>query len=717
MMLVGRLRRDEGGFALVLVLITSLLMGVVGIGIFSAVMSDLHGAVANQLAMQAVNVAEAGVDYAISELYAKALETPSACLPLDSSDSCWTGPGGPIAFGRGSFQVDARCWDNSVPSATVVSKGCPDNPATADIDEGDVRVITSTGLLAVRPARRQIQVWVRRAPEGGPNVSTFCGRQGVELDQGTTVTADVASNLNIAIEGPRRNPGTIQAKDFFLAAPPDPTGFSPIPLDPGPFALTGTYSWKVTFVDATGAESDGSPPTTAVSLANQNGGLTSVSLGGVGIVKRRIYRTRADQASTGPWYFAGEIADNTTTSYTDTTVDARLILALANPPNPPAPTTAPTAAPDLNAPAQPTGLTGSYTYKVTYVYRYSGSATAEIESVGSSPGTPDPPSLVLTGQYVKLTSIPQNSDPTVLKRRIYRRLEDPNCPNCPWLFVTEITVNNNDLDDLDPDLLTVERGYIDKTADADLFFPEPRAVAGNATAGRTVTCSQGCPNQVDGVVRENVRELLCLPILPPPCLPDADPNNDAPLLITHSDADPLVKTLQYDEVHPAADQRMTIQTPSNPNAQLHIHVNSITFERDVVMAVSGQGRVYFHVAGTFRLGQRSWFGLDDTKPGSLLVWPGDRIQIMSCAIDPSYITTGTASVRWDQLNRVSAVILAPRANILINQAGEFHGALVGQYIHINQGLGYVLDPGSGIDLTDARRPFQIIDRWYDNPRF
>jgi hypothetical protein len=695
MMPMARLRRDEGGFALVLVLITSLLMGVVGIGIFSAVMSDLHGAVANQLAMQAVNIAEAGIDYAVSQLYAGALATPRT----DEGGYTWTGS--PILFSRGTFQLDVRCTDGSTPGVG----GCP--------VDNDIRHIISTGLLAVRPARRQIQVWVRRAPEGGPTVSTFCGRHGVELDQGTTVTADVASNLDIAIEGPRRNPGTIQAKDFFLAAPPNSTGFSPIALDAAPFALTGNYSWKVTFVDATGVESVGSPATAGVALVNQNGQLTSIPLGGAGIVKRRIYRTRADQ--TGTWFFAGEIADNTTTTYVDTTVDAELIFALPSSANPPDPATAPTAAPDPTAPMQPPGLTGSYTYKLTYVYRYPGSTTAEIESVGSSPGTPDPPSLLLTDQYVKVTSIPQSSDPTVLKRRIYRTRADATAG--PWFFVAEIAINNNDLDDLNPDPLTVERGYIDKTADADLFHPEPRVVAGNAFAGRTVSCSQGCPNQVDGEVRENVRELLCVPILPPPCLPDSDPNNDAPLVITHGDAEPLVKVLSYDEVHPAADQRMTIATPNNPNAELHIHVNDVIFERDVVMAISGQGRVYFHVARTFRLGQRSWFGLDDTKPGSLLVWPGDRIQIMSCAIDPSYITTGTASVRWDQANRVSGVVLAPRANILINQAGEFHGALVGQYIHINQGLGYVLDPGSGIDLSQALRPFQIIDRWYDNPRF
>ncbi|MGH2454492.1 MAG: hypothetical protein ACRDF5_12190 [bacterium] len=695
MMLRRPIRRNEGGFALILVLITSLLMGLIGLGVFSVVMSDVHGAIANQLAMQAVNTAEAGVDYAVSEMFALA--------QIGTTDASYGGPGGSLPFGPGTFQVVVRCEDGSIPGPT--DPQCP--------GDNNVRHIISTGLVG--RARRQIQVWVRRTPPGGDTFSTFCGRRGVTLDQGTTVAADVASNRDIAIEGPRRNPGTIQAKDAFLAAPPDPAAFAPIPIAPAPLALTGSYSWKVTYVDSTGAESTGGPETAPVALTNQNAALSAVPVGGASIVKRRIYRTRADQAGSGPWFFVGEIADNLTSTYLDTTVDAELIFPTPGPGSVSAPPTGPTAAADAAAPAQPLGLTGSYTYQVSYVYRYQGTTTAEIESVGSNPATPDPPSLLLTDQYVKLTNIPQSTDPAVLKRRIYRSRAD--VPGGPWFFVAEIAASNNDLDDLDPDVSVVERGYVDKTADADLVTPAPRAIAGNAFAGGDVSCSQGCPNQVDGEVRENVREVLCAPFIPPPCTPDTDPNNDAPLLITHSNAEPLVKVLQYDEVHPLAAQRLTIETPDNPNAELHIHATDVIFERDVVMAVRGRGRVYFHVARTFRLGQRSWFGVNDEIPGSLLVWPGDRMQILSCASDPDYLLTGTASVRWDQQNRVSALVFAPRANILINQAGEFLGALVGQYIHINQGLGYVLDPGSGFSEGLLRSAFQIVDRWYDNPRF
>ncbi|MDR7535493.1 MAG: hypothetical protein QN183_03885 [Armatimonadota bacterium] len=696
-----RLRR-EPGFALPLVLVTSLLVGLMGIGVFSVVMSDLHGAVANRLAIQTLNVAEAGVAYAISQLYDRAVQTtpPWVCAPNHSNDECWTGSGTPIAFGPGVFQVAVRCTDGAAPGAT----GCQDN---------EVRHVIATS--SVGRARRRIEVWVRRSPPGGDAFGGFCGRRGVRLDQGTSVTADVASNRDISVAGPRRNPGTIQARDDDLAAPPGAAGFTPTAIDPdeAPRGLTGTYSWKVTFVTAAGAESAGSPATGAVALSNQSGSLTNIPLGAAAIVKRRVYRTRAGQAATGPWFFVGEIPDNSTQTYLDTRVDGELIHQIPTAPSPPAPASAPAAAP-ADPPVRPPGLTGRYTYKVTYVYRYPGSTTAEIESVGSSPASPAAGPLDLNGQYTKLTGIPESA--TVLKRRIYRRRED-GTPNAPWRFVAEIAPRNDQLDDLNPNPSVVERGYIDKVADTAVIYAEPRAIFGNAFAGRDVNCSQGCAAQVDGVVREHVREVLCAPFVPPPCTPSPDPNNDAPLRIVHSEAEGLVKELRYDEVHPGAGQRMTISTPDNPAAELHIHATSVIFERDAVLAISGRGKVYFHVGRTFRLGQRSWFGVDDTKPGALLVWPGDRIQVLSCASDPSYEETGVASIWWDQENRVSAVVFAPRANISINQAGEFTGALLGQYIHINQGVGYVLDPGGGVDARFLRAAYQIIDRWYDNPRF
>jgi Tfp pilus assembly protein PilV len=52
----------ERGFALTFVLVTFLLVAVIGLGALSVVMSDLHGAAANTLAMQAFNVAEGGVN-------------------------------------------------------------------------------------------------------------------------------------------------------------------------------------------------------------------------------------------------------------------------------------------------------------------------------------------------------------------------------------------------------------------------------------------------------------------------------------------------------------------------------------------------------------------------------------------------------------------------------------------------------------------------------
>ncbi len=75
-----RAARTEG-FALTLMLLTFLIIELIGVGVISITMSDLHGAVANRLAMDSVNVAEAGLNYGAAQLVSQA----SAAAPTDTS--------------------------------------------------------------------------------------------------------------------------------------------------------------------------------------------------------------------------------------------------------------------------------------------------------------------------------------------------------------------------------------------------------------------------------------------------------------------------------------------------------------------------------------------------------------------------------------------------------------------------------------------------------
>ncbi len=568
----------EAGFALALVLVTFLLVAAIGLGVFSVVASDLHGTVANQLAIEVLNIAEAGADHAVGQLYVRALADP----PTDES---YTGQATPIDLGRGRFQTTVDC----VYPSGVTPPGCLDDPATDSVDERDLRHIVSTGTIYAGRARRQIEVWVSRSA-GGSGIPGVCGLDGVVLHQGTTIAADVASNRDVDVQGPRRNPGSIRSRDSLALAPTIWATAGGASATPPPPPLNGRYTWKVSYVHTYGTspstiESMAGPPTTVVTLVNEYGRLTNIPEGDASVVRRRIYRTRANEES-GPWWFAGEIA-----------------------------------------------------------------ATGVLE-------------------------------------------------------------------------------FVDTKPDAELAIPEPEAIFGNASAGDDVLCSQGCPSQIDGVVRSHVRDVLCPALLPPPCNPDPS-NGSVPATLSQSDSEAcptgscppnalVPKVVSYADLALGANAILTVNTPTTySEAEFHIHVTQIELGQYAKVVVTGAGKVFIHVAGRFHLGQFSEFGVTAPTPASPLVWPADRVQLLSCAADPRYDPDNPGatvfSVVWDRDNRVAALVFAPKANIDINQRGEYSGSLYGQFIDINQATGFKIDQGRGFGF-DLRGAFQYVQRWYDNPR-
>ena len=138
----------------------------------------------------------------------------------------------------------------------------------------------------------------------------YCGN-GVDANlkyDGTTV-------MNMGITGP----SAAQTSSFAAAA-----GVAG--------ALTGTYSYKVTYYNSTlGHESNPSDDNTAarsvsVTVAAQKVNLTGIPVSADPQVnKRKIYRTTA---SGGIWLYLTTIADNSTTTYTDNAADTTLGVAI-----------------------------------------------------------------------------------------------------------------------------------------------------------------------------------------------------------------------------------------------------------------------------------------------------------------------------------------------------------------------------------------------------
>jgi hypothetical protein len=314
-----RPRLSERGFMLTLVLITFLVIEVIAVGVLSVVMSDLHGAVAHQQAMQAINVAEAGLHYGVAQLAARA----AASTP---DDDAYAGEPRDVVLAdttgapAGTFHVSVHC---AYPRGAL-PPGCRDDPATAAVDERDLRVVVSSGFVPARPgrARRQIEATVRRytpAP-GDLGVVGICGRERVELGPETTVIADVGSNGDVIIDGPRREPGSVASA--YPRAPRVAATVEAVP--PGSTrSLSGTYTWRVTFQTWRGEQSTGGPPTPPALMTGQVARLTNIPVGDAAIARRRIYRTAAG-APRGPWFLVGEIPDNSTQEFTDALADDAL---------------------------------------------------------------------------------------------------------------------------------------------------------------------------------------------------------------------------------------------------------------------------------------------------------------------------------------------------------------------------------------------------------
>lgn len=313
------MRRWERGFALTLVLLALMVIELIGIGVLSVATSDLHGAVSSRLSLQAFNLAEGGLHYATAMLALRA----SAAEPTDeryageSRDLQISGPGGNTL---GSVRLTVGC----VYPAGAVPPACQDDAAAPGVSGRDVRELTAVATIPAWPgrARRELEATVRRYRPRGGDVAPFgvCGRDGVDLDRGTVITTDVGSN-----DGIHLGPGSA-IRQLPLRAPAAAPGAIGVSRPAGATlsGLSGTYSWRVTFVDEQERESSASPPSKPLTLEGEYGHVTDLPAGDRAIVARRLYRTRADQATIGPWLLVAEIRNPEARDYTDPQPDSAL---------------------------------------------------------------------------------------------------------------------------------------------------------------------------------------------------------------------------------------------------------------------------------------------------------------------------------------------------------------------------------------------------------
>lgn len=111
--------------------------------------------------------------------------------------------------------------------------------------------------------------------------------------------------------------------EFTRMGIPQPNSF---PATSGTSAgtLTGSYQYKVSYINSYAVEGDVSSNTTTITYVSQVGGLTSIPVAptSFGVVARRIYRKDVTSGTT--FLLLTEIANNTTTTYADNTPNADL---------------------------------------------------------------------------------------------------------------------------------------------------------------------------------------------------------------------------------------------------------------------------------------------------------------------------------------------------------------------------------------------------------
>ncbi|UOF90753.1 pyocin knob domain-containing protein [Fodinisporobacter ferrooxydans] len=150
----------------------------------------------------------------------------------------------------------------------------------------------------------------------------------------TNLTSGNQTDLNQIIDALSGNNdvGVIQA--FAQISPP---GALSAAINTSSGNLTGSYQYKVALLTGywqgpagtgtihTQGNTSGGTTSNTVSPSAQQVNLTSIPVGGIGVVARVIYRTKANGST---YYQLVQINDNTTTSWTDTIADSALVTVM-----------------------------------------------------------------------------------------------------------------------------------------------------------------------------------------------------------------------------------------------------------------------------------------------------------------------------------------------------------------------------------------------------
>ncbi len=245
-----------------------------------------------------------------------------------------------------------------------------------------------------------------------------------------------------------------------------------------------------------------------------------------------------------------------------------------------------------------------------------------------------------------------------------------------------------------------------------------------AYAVGTITCSQGCANQVEGTVAPNQPAgSVCPSVTLTPPSPPGTTNLTVPLgstIIVNPATNYGAVTLADTPGNPSPCppnplQRSTLAIDSgiDPNATVTVRMRTLLIGHCARVAVTGVGKVVLWLleptGQALTTAERAVLGTTSLLPALAenLEPPieGGRFTI-------NVVSTNSTAVRFNQGGLIAATFIIPNGGYSMDQAQLTNGAILANTVHLDQGTTFTWDPRARIG-DNSYSSFNQLRYWKD----
>ncbi len=260
---------------------------------------------------------------------------------------------------------------------------------------------------------------------------------------------------------------------------------------------------------------------------------------------------------------------------------------------------------------------------------------------------------------------------------------------------------------------TTTRGNVGSNQNISLLGPGGSAARtlawggqpGNATAGGTVTCSQGCGApafQVAGTATSNYPGGQVCPVLPAfTCTPgttDFTGGSGSSLTVSAANGNTSLR-----DVTLGSSSTLTFETAS-PTEVLTVQMRTLLIGQNGRVRVTGPGRVVLRLAGRMEVNQDTLFGVDASNANI----PPGNLTVRSCSVD-----SGTDyAVEFHRTGTINAVILAPNGQVQLDQSALSNGAIQSLTVQFDQNTNFSYNNNN---LAIGSGVFNTLTSWREQP--